>query len=73
MVLICPYCKTPLVPWDSYTFYCECHPLRNFKNKGERTFSWRYFSNKWEYIKGDEFRWSIPDEVPVKKEVFIFR
>jgi hypothetical protein len=73
MNFICPYCKTPLIPFDDYTFYCECHPLKNYQSRGDRYFSWKYQKGKWEYIEINGSSWKIPDKIPIKKEHFIFR
>jgi RNase P subunit RPR2 len=74
---ICPYCKTPLVPYKRINtiFYCECHPLKDYTSLSSRLFSWKYdfVINSWEYIEKKGIGWVKVNEKPTEKQVFIFR
>jgi|GEM_PF-6863412 hypothetical protein len=73
--LICPYCKTPLVSYDKYCYWCECHPLKNYKSLSVRKFSWQYNykTKSWLYLEAENSGWIEVNEKPQPKQVFIFR
>jgi hypothetical protein len=75
---ICPYCKTNLYAVygrKADDYFCECHPLKDYRREGERVFSWRLNINgNWDNIPKGSKIWSMnTKKIPKFKQVFTFR
>ena len=56
-------------------FFCECHPLKDYRTEGERVFSWRLnYDKTWDNIQKGRTNWDFnTKKLPIIKQVFTFR